>query len=91
MIVPGGGLTGAIALGTVLAGLHHARARAVAPLTRRVSEGLDEAHKVNRLKFFGNYAPLADRRPFAVFLAPRLCQGAQSCRRPCLRNAGASQ
>src|SRR5262252_374634 len=31
---------------------------------------LMQAHKANRLKFFGNHAPLADRRAFAAFLAP---------------------
>ena len=31
---------------------------------------LMQAHKANRLKFFGNRAPLADRRAFAAFLAP---------------------
>jgi len=31
---------------------------------------LMQAHKANRLKFFGNHPPLADRRAFAAFLAP---------------------
>ena len=31
---------------------------------------LDEAHKINRLKFFGNSQPLAVRRAFATFLVP---------------------
>ena len=31
---------------------------------------LMQAHKANRLKFFGNHARLADRKAFAAFLAP---------------------
>jgi hypothetical protein len=31
---------------------------------------LMQAHKANRLNFFGNYARLADRKAFATFLAP---------------------
>ena len=31
---------------------------------------LMQAHKANRLKFFGNHPPLADRRAVAAFLAP---------------------
>ena len=50
-----------IALGITSAELLPYRARALSPLSTPVSEELIEAYDADRLKFFGDYASLADR------------------------------
>jgi len=71
MIVPGGGLSEdgscwvSCRLGFIIP------VRVLSRLFRGVFlKTLMQAHKANRLKFFGNHARLADRKAFAAFLAP---------------------
>jgi hypothetical protein len=50
---------------------------------RRFLEELDQAHRVGRLQFFGEYAALADARMFAQWLAPlRECEWVVYAKRP---------
>src|SRR3989475_8885898 len=50
---------------------------------RRFLEELDQAHRVGRLQFFGEYAALADARAFAEWLAPlRECEWIVYAKRP---------
>ena len=71
MIVPGGGLS--------LDGTRWIRGKAAFLLPVRVLSALfrgrmlaalSKAHNAGRLTFFGDHAPLADRRAFALYLAP---------------------
>ena len=50
---------------------------------RRFLEELDQAHRVGRLQFFGEYAALADARAFTDWLAPlRACEWVVYAKRP---------
>ena len=50
---------------------------------RRFLEELDQAHRVGRLQFFGEYAALADARAFTDWLAPlRECEWVVYAKRP---------
>ena len=50
---------------------------------RRFLEELEAAHRVGKLKFFGEYANLADTRAFAKWLAPlRQCEWVVYAKRP---------
>lgn len=71
MIVPGGGIS--------LDGSRWIRGKAAFLLPVRVLSALfrgrmlaalTKAHKAGKLAFFGDHAPLADRRAFALYLAP---------------------
>ena len=50
---------------------------------RRFLEELDQAHRVGRLQFFGEYAALAEARAFTDWLAPlRACEWVVYAKRP---------
>lgn len=50
---------------------------------RRFLEELETAHRVGKLKFFGEYAALSDARAFAKWLAPmRQCEWVVYAKRP---------
>lgn len=50
---------------------------------RRFLEALEQAHRAGRLQFFGQYAPLAQARAFADWLAPlRKCEWVVYAKRP---------
>ena len=71
MIVPGGGLSQDRSRWVPCRPDFIMPVRVLSRLFRgRFLKILKQAHKANRLRFFGNRAPLADRRAFAAFLAP---------------------
>ena len=50
---------------------------------RRFLEALEQSHRAGRLRFFGQYAPLAQARAFADWLAPlRKCEWVVYAKRP---------
>jgi hypothetical protein len=71
MIVPGGGLSQDGSRWVPCRPAFFLPVRVLSRLFRRLFlKKLIEAHDASQLKFFGNYAHLADRTAFGVFLAP---------------------
>ncbi len=84
VIVPGGGLSPDGSRWIACKPGFFLPVRVLSRLFRRLFlEGLADLHEAGRLAFFGDLAPLADRRAFAAALAPlRYCEWVVFAKRP---------